>query len=228
MMEEQMVSLGFIALGLLFIMVEAFTPGAYALIPGIVFPIIGVYGYMMPDDLYSPVTIAAAVAIAIPVTLFTILLYRKLGSPEPPTTTVAESLVGKGGVVTVAVEVGNMKGKVRIGTDTWSAMADEEIPVGTDVVVTESAGVHVKVVRKRSETDIPEHFHKLRDVFSNPVSHSAAYHRVVAVQLRDAEVGLVSETGFVLGIGISKFHTCAFIRYSPVQNDDQGVAGIDQ
>ena len=82
-----------------------------------------------------------------PVTLLTIKGYQHLARPEPPTTTVMESLVGKEGTVTVATEVGNMKGKVRIGSDTWSATSDEPIAAGETVVVESSEGVHVHVRR---------------------------------------------------------------------------------
>lgn len=61
----------------------------------------------------------------------------------------AESLIGKEGEVTVEVTSGNIRGKVRIGPDIWSADADETIPVGTKVKVDRSEGVHVHVVRLR-------------------------------------------------------------------------------
>ena len=56
-------------------------------------------------------------------------------------------MAGKEGTVTVATEVGNMKGKVRIGSDTWSATSDEPIAAGETVVVESSEGVHVHVRR---------------------------------------------------------------------------------
>ena len=55
--------------------------------------------------------------------------------------------MGNTGAVVVEVTPDNMKGKVRIGSDTWSAVADEVIPVGTEVTVDQSEGVHVHVVR---------------------------------------------------------------------------------
>ena len=73
--------------------------------------------------------------------------YQRLAVPEPPTTTVADSLTGKVGVVTIATEVGNMKGKVRIGSDIWSATSDEPLEEGCKVVVEYSEGVHVHVRR---------------------------------------------------------------------------------
>ena len=88
-----------------------------------------------------------ALVVAIPVTLITIKGYQHLARPEPPTTTVVESLVGKEGTLIVPTEVGNMKGKVRIGSDIWSATSDEPIEEGAAVVVESSEGVHVHVRR---------------------------------------------------------------------------------
>ena len=62
-----------------------------------------------------------------------------------PETTVASSLLGKRGLVTREIEPGNLRGKVMIENDTWSATAETVIPVGTKVVVKSSEGVHVKV-----------------------------------------------------------------------------------
>ncbi|AGI47933.1 Membrane protein implicated in regulation of membrane protease activity [Thermoplasmatales archaeon BRNA1] len=148
MEAEVLAALAVLGIGLVLVAVEALMPGAYLLIPGGVCTVVGAYGLACPDDLYSWVTAAVAVVSAIPVTVFTFWVYRRLGSPEAPTTTVSDSLAGREGKVTVEVTPGNMRGKVRIGSDTWSAEADETIPVGTDVVVESAAGVHVHVRRK--------------------------------------------------------------------------------
>lgn len=147
-MEESTVGLIVLAAGLLLIAVEAMTPGGYMLIPGIILAIVGVFGLLCPEELYSWWTPVLAIVTSVPVTALTLVLYRKLGSPEPPSTTVAGSLVGREGTVVVETTPGNMRGKVKIGYDTWSADSDEIIPVGTPVVVDGSEGVHVHVVRK--------------------------------------------------------------------------------
>jgi membrane protein implicated in regulation of membrane protease activity len=49
------------------------------------------------------------------------------------------------GVVTSEVGPNDLKGKVRIDHDTWSATSTMRIPVGTKVVVKSSEGVHVFV-----------------------------------------------------------------------------------
>lgn len=146
-MDPTTIALALIALGLIFLICEAFSPGGYLIIPGTVLVIVGVLGYAFPDFLFTWKSPLVAAVIAIPVTAVTVWGYRYLGKPEPPSTTVADSLVGKTGTVTVAVVPGTLKGKVKIGSDTWSAEADEELPVGTAVVIDAGAGVHVHVKR---------------------------------------------------------------------------------
>lgn len=136
-----------IVVGAVFIIYEAFSPGAFMVIPGTVLVILGLIGAAFPEILYSWWSPVIAVIIAVPVTVLTVKAYQRLAVPEPPTTTVADSLVGRTGTVLVATEVGNMRGKVRIGSDTWSATSDQPIEAGTEVVVESSEGVHVHVRR---------------------------------------------------------------------------------
>jgi len=145
---EQTIAIIFIVAGAILLMVEAMSPGVFMLIPGTVLVILGVIIYVYPDILFSIYSPIIALAIAIPVTIGTVRLYQALGRPEPPTTTVAESLVGKSGVVTVRTVPENITGKVKIESDVWSATSGEPIEVGTEVTVAESQGVHVRVVRK--------------------------------------------------------------------------------
>ncbi len=144
-MDPVIIALCLIGIGLVFLIAEAFMPGGYLVIPGTVLVVVGILGYAFPDFLFTWKSPLVAAVIAIPVTAVTVWGYRYLGKPEPPSTTVAESLVGKTGTVTVTVESGSLKGKVRIGSDVWSAEADEEIAAGTEVVVDAGVGVHVHV-----------------------------------------------------------------------------------
>ncbi|WII09455.1 NfeD family protein [Methanomassiliicoccales archaeon LGM-DZ1] len=148
-MEELVAAVIILAFGLILLTAEAFFPGGYLLIPGGVLVIVGAFGLADQDDLFTWVTAAVAIVAAVPVTAGTIYLYKRLGAPEPPSTTVSESLVGKEGVVTVKVTPDNIRGKVKIGSDTWSADSDEPISAGTKVIVDSSEGVHVHVVPKK-------------------------------------------------------------------------------
>ena len=51
------------------------------------------------------------------------------------------------GTVVAATGPDSLKGKVRIGSDIWSARSDEPIEAGAEVVVVHAEGVHVKVER---------------------------------------------------------------------------------
>jgi len=149
MVDVQMLAIMFVIAGAVLLIVEAVSPGVFMIIPGTVLIILGIIGYFYPDFLVSKLSPVLALAIAIPVTVGTVKLYQILARPEPPTTTVTESLIGREGVVTVATSSENIKGKVRIGTDTWSARSSEPIERGTEVIVADSEGVHVTVVRKQ-------------------------------------------------------------------------------
>ena len=148
MVEAQTLAAIIIIIGAILIVVEALSPGVFLIIPGTVLVILGVVGFLYPDFLYSPWSPVLAIGVAVPVTIGTIKMYAFLAVPEPPTTTVAESLLGRSGVVTVKTTPENIKGKVRIDTDTWSATSSEPIEVGTEVTVVNSQGVHVTVARK--------------------------------------------------------------------------------
>ncbi len=144
-LDPNTVALIIIVVGALLIIAEAFSPGVFLLVPGTVFVIIGIVGYVFPDFLFSWYSPVSALLLAIPTTALTVKGYQLLGKPEPPITTISTSLIGKTGVVTTRVEVGNLKGKVRIDSDTWSADSDSPIEVGTKVTITDAEGVHVTV-----------------------------------------------------------------------------------
>lgn len=146
-MDPFTIAIVLIVAGALFLIIEAFSPGAFMLIPGVVLVILGFIGVVDPDIIVTVWSPVIAVIVAVPVTLVTIKLYRRLAEPIPPSTTVAESLVGRKGKVVVPTEPGTMKGKVKIDSDIWSATSDEPIEENAGVVVESSEGVHVHVRR---------------------------------------------------------------------------------
>jgi membrane protein implicated in regulation of membrane protease activity len=148
MVDAQTVALVLIVVGAILLIVEASSPGVFLLIPGTVLVILGIIGYIFPDFLFSVYSPILALVIAVPLTVGTVKMYQILGRPEPPSTTITDSLVGREGVVTVRTESGHIKGKVKIDSDEWSATSDGPIEVGTQVIVTKSQGVHVTVQRK--------------------------------------------------------------------------------
>ena len=71
----------------------------------------------------------------------------------PPTTTVATSLIGMEGLVITDTCPNNIRGKVKIENDIWSATSTRPVPAGYKVRVVDSEGVHVKV---EPIGDVPE------------------------------------------------------------------------
>jgi len=151
MIDAQTLALILVVIGATLLITEALSPGVFMLIPGTVLVIIGIIGYIYPDFLYSVYSPILALVIAAPVTLGTVKMYQMLARPEPPTTTVTDSLVGKEGIVTVRTVPENIKGKVRIDSDVWSATSDRPIETGAEVIVVKSQGVHVTVARKQND-----------------------------------------------------------------------------
>jgi membrane protein implicated in regulation of membrane protease activity len=143
-------ALVFVIIGVIMLLAEAATPGSFILVPATVLLVLGAIGLVFPDWLLSWWAPLAAVILLVPTTIITIKLYQKLAPPVPPETTVASSLVGMEGVVTTEVKPNDLRGKVRIDHDTWSATSMKVIPVGTSVVVKSSEGVHV-FVEERAE-----------------------------------------------------------------------------
>lgn len=134
-----------LVIGILMILAEVASPGAFILVPATVLIVLGGIGMVAPKVLLSWWSPLLAVIILIPMTFVTMKLYQKLAPPAPPETTVATSLIGRTGVVEREVVPHTLAGKVRIDHDTWSATSDKVIPAGKNVVVKDSEGVHVKV-----------------------------------------------------------------------------------
>lgn len=137
--------LAFVIIGILMLLAELSSPGAFILVPATVLMVLGFVGILAPDILISWWSPVITAIIVIPITYVTMRMYQKLAPPAPPETTVATSLVGMTGVVEKEVVPNTLKGKVRIAHDTWSATAGKPIPEGRKVVVKASEGVHVTV-----------------------------------------------------------------------------------
>ena len=149
LMDLGTVAIILIIVGLILLIIEALTPGFFAVIPGAVMVVIGVLGYYVKDFFTNvPLLVGSAIVVTVVVTVITIKGYQLLAKPEPPTTTVVDSLVGREGVVTSDIKPGSLKGKVKIGSDSWSATSDDLIKAGTDIIVYAAEGVHVKVRQK--------------------------------------------------------------------------------
>jgi len=148
MPDTWMLGLIILIIGLILLGVEVATPGqTFMAIPGTVTVVLGILSMILGDVLFSQFWYAPVIAvlIAIPVTAVTIWGYKKLSMGHPPTTTVGDSLIGRQGIVLTEVIPNSVKGKVRIGNTTWSAVSNEAIAAGEMVEVVASEGVHVQV-----------------------------------------------------------------------------------
>lgn len=144
-MEPTTIALCIIIIGALLIIIEAISPGVYMVIPGTVMVILGIVGYIIPDFLFSVWAPVTVVIVGLIVSILTVMAYKRLGDPEPPSTAVSDGLLGKVGTVTVETSADNIRGKVKIGSELWSARSLEPIEVGTTVRVVSTEGVHVIV-----------------------------------------------------------------------------------
>ncbi len=144
-MDPFMIAVVLILVGAILLIIEAFTPGAFMVIPGTVLVIVGLIGAIFPDMMTSWWSPVIAVIVAVPIAVLTTKIYQRLAVPEPPVTTVTDSLLGRTGVVVVPTDAASMKGKVRIGSEVWSATSDNPLEAGAEVIVEKSEGVHVHV-----------------------------------------------------------------------------------
>ncbi len=144
-----------IIIGIVLIIFEATEPGFFIAIPGGVLLTLGVIAVAFPDILLTYWTPLLLAAVVIPLMFLSMKLYQKISPPSKPTTTMSSSLVGQIGRVVQTVEPDEIRGKVKINNQIWSATADNEISVGKKVMVIEARGVHVVVKEleeKRKET----------------------------------------------------------------------------
>lgn len=139
--------MGFVIAGVLLYLWEMSQPGFFIAVPATVLIFLGVLGLIIEDFLFSIVAPIVALAVAIPTTLATLRVYRRIAPPsERPETTIGDSLVGRRGTITKEAIPEETTGKVRIEGVIWSARAEEEpIDEGTKVEVVASRGVHVVV-----------------------------------------------------------------------------------
>ena len=134
-----------IILGFCFLAAEALHPGFFIAVPGTVLLVMGAIFILLPGvfEQWSPIIMVVTAIVA---SIGTIMIYRRIAPGQKPFTTSMDTLAGKKGIVTIDIDPGSISGKVRIDNQIWSATSDTSISTGTAIEVTESEGVHVKVV----------------------------------------------------------------------------------
>ena len=135
-----------IVAGIVFLLIEAVSPGFFMAVPGTALSVLGVFAFFAYDLLLTPFGVIAAVIGAAAAAVVTILIYRKASPDKKPETISKDTIVGKKGRVTVEVTADSISGKVEIDGALWSAKSTGKvIPAGADVVVAASQGVHIIV-----------------------------------------------------------------------------------
>jgi len=136
-----------IILGIILFAFELIHPGALLLIPGSILLVAGFLYLFLPDTLLdSWVGPFAIVLAAVVAGLVEIPYYRWVAPTHRPLSTTSGGLVGEEAIVITAVEPNNLRGKVRVRSEIWSARADRPIPAGTRVRIVHGEGVSVSVV----------------------------------------------------------------------------------
>ena len=152
-MEINSVGLIIFVIGIVLIIAEAFTPGTFILVPGVALTIVGALIMAFPGAAGSYWTPVIFLAAFVPAFLLAFLMYKRIAPPGRPTTLSSDSLVGRIGLVKAEIHPGNIRGKVNIENEIWSATSDTVIPKGAKVEVVKVQGVKVivRLVEQPSE-----------------------------------------------------------------------------
>lgn len=135
-----------IAAGVIFLLVEAVSPGFFMAVPGTALIVLGVLAFFAYDLLSTPFGIVAAVIGAAAAAIVTIFVYRKISPEQKPRTTSTDTIVGKTGLVNTTITHDSISGKVEIDGALWSAKSTgETIVPGKTVRVVSAKGVHITV-----------------------------------------------------------------------------------
>ncbi len=142
-----------IAIGIVLFVAEALDPGFFIAIPGGVIFTLGVIAVAFPEILLTIWTPLIVALVVVPLMFVSMKYYQHISPPSKPTTTMTTSLKGQRGKVMKKVEPDNIRGKVKVNNELWSATAKEEIEEGEKVVITEAKGVHLTVAKPEEEKE---------------------------------------------------------------------------
>ena len=132
--------------GIILLAVELIHPGALLLIPASVLLMAGFLWIFLPSALLgSDLGVILIIVAAGAGALIEIPYYRWVAPVHPPMSTTVRTLIGQEGVIVAPVVPDSLHGKVRIGSEIWSARAEVPIAPGTHVRVVGGSGVSVSV-----------------------------------------------------------------------------------
>ena len=142
------ISVGIIIFGIFLVILEAVIPGFFIAIPGTAVIVFGILTWMFEFETvikswWGWTIVLTCTSIA---AILTIIIYKKIAPVSEPETTMSDGLVGKTGIMTRETDPERpTHGKVRIGSEIWSAESTKVIPKGRKVKVIGSEGVHLVV-----------------------------------------------------------------------------------
>jgi membrane protein implicated in regulation of membrane protease activity len=146
MVVNDTIGIALVVVGIALFAFELIHPGALLLIPGSILLVAGFLYLFLPDILLDsyigPVLVIVAAIFG---ALVEIPYYRWVAPVHRPMSTTSGGLVGEEAIVIAPVEVNNLRGKVKVKSEIWSARSDQPIPVGTRVRVIHGEGVSVTV-----------------------------------------------------------------------------------
>jgi membrane-bound ClpP family serine protease len=148
-MSDASIYLGAVLLivGIVVLIVDVAHPGLFLLVPAAVLVAVGVLLMAVPWLFQTNPVAAALILLAAGCGggVAAIPIYQRIAPLQSPIATTVDTLTNMKAAVTVAVSPGNMKGKVRVRGEIWSATSDAPIPAGTEVIITGGEGVVLRV-----------------------------------------------------------------------------------
>jgi membrane protein implicated in regulation of membrane protease activity len=145
MFADLALGLPLVAVGIVILVLELIHPGALLFIPGsalIAAGFLSLFGLLTA----SPVGPIVIVVVAAGAGIAEIPYYQWVAPTHRPMTSTSAGFEGQFATVTAPIVPNTLKGKVRIGSEIWSAQSDYPIPVGTRVRIVGGSGVSVRVV----------------------------------------------------------------------------------
>ena len=140
------IGIAIVIVGLALLVFELVHPGALLIIPASILLVAGFLYLFLPNVLLNSVEGPVIVIVAaILGALIEVPYYRWVAPVHRPMSTTSGGLVGEEAVVVAPVEPNNIRGKVKVNSEIWSARADRPIPVGTRVKIVHGEGVSVTV-----------------------------------------------------------------------------------
>ncbi len=148
-----LIGVALVVAGAFLFSIELIHPGALLLIPGSVLLVAGSIALLFDESVI--LTIPGLLAIVVGVLLATyvqIQYYLRVAPTHRPMSTTARGLAGAEGIVIAPVVPDTLSGKVRLGSEVWSARSNRAIAAGTRVRVVTGEGVAVTVLPVEEST----------------------------------------------------------------------------